>query len=255
MDIRGKICVVTGASSGIGRRIAVELAAAGATVCAVARRVGRLEALISDLGGEPHGYVAADVSVPQDVEGLERQVRERYGRCHVLVNNAGFSRPANFGDPQGLAALEEVMGTNFFGAAYCTRALLPLLRASAPAHVVNISSVAGRLATASSSYSASKFALVGWSESLHYELARDGIAVTSVEPGLIPTEGFPQRAFVESRWLRYALGSDEDVARAVLSVLRRPKLQRMVPRWYYLLQVPRLLTPPLYRALWARVLR
>lgn len=254
MNVTGKVCVLTGASSGIGRRTSVELARAGAIVCAAARRRPRLAELVDELGGEPHSYVVADVSSRTDAARLAAHVRDTYGRCDVLINNAGFSRREAFGDPDGLDALERVMATNFFGAVWCTWELLSLLKASAPAGVVNVSSIAGRLASTSSSYGASKFALVGWSESLHYELAPFGISVTSVEPGLIPTEGFPQRAFVESRWLRAALGSDGDVAAAILDVIRRPKLQRTVPRWYYLLQIPRLLTPPLYRYLQARLI-
>lgn len=255
MDVKGKVCVVTGASSGIGRRTSVELARAGAIVCAAARRADRLESLVREMPGEDHSHVVVDVSARADVARLASHVAERYGRCHVLINNAGFSRRGRFGDEQGLAALEDVMATNFFGAVWCTWELLPLLKASAPAHVVNVSSIAGRLATGSSSYSASKFALVGWSESLHFELKSHGISVTTVEPGLIPTEGFPQRAFVESRWLRFVLGSEAGVADAILDVIRAPKMQRTVPRWYYLLQLPRLVTPPLYRYLQRKLIR
>ncbi len=147
------------------------------------------------------------------------------------------------------------MATNFFGAAYCSAALLPLLERSAPSHVVNVASVAGRLALAgSSAYCASKFAVVGWSESLYFDLAPKGITVSLVEPGPIPTEGFPQTALLDNRLLRLAVGSAEDVSRAIRSAIASNKMQRVVPRWYYALQIPRLVCPPLYRSVQNRVI-
>jgi short-subunit dehydrogenase len=140
------------------------------------------------------------------------------------------------------------MGTNFFGPVYCTAALLSLLEESAPSHVVNVTSIAGRLSFGrSSAYCSSKFALVGWSEAVHYDLRAKGVYVSSVEPGPIPTEGFPQTSLIEHPILRGALSSAGDVSRAVQGVIKSKKMQRAVPRWYYLLQLPRLLCPPLYR--------
>lgn len=247
-DWRDKVCVVTGASSGIGHRVARDLARAGARVCAVARRVDRLEELVAELGPERHSFVAADVAVRDDVRSIGAHVEGTYGRCDVLVNNAGVGGEGPFAGVGSLEDLERVMGTNFFGAAYCTAELFDLLAASAPSHVVNVASMAGRLTWGgASAYCASKFALVGWSESLHFELARRGIHVGLVEPGPVPTEGFPQRALETDRLLKYAISSDEDVSDAIRQVVEKRKMERVVPRWYYLLQVPRLLTPPAYR--------
>lgn len=247
MQPEGKVAVVTGASSGIGRATARELARRGVTVCAAARREDRLRELVEELVGGPHSYVVTDVSDRAQVAHLAGHVESAYGRCDLLVNNAGISRGGVFSGPASVESLAEVMATNFFGAVYCTASLLPLLRASAPSGIVNVASIAGRLAVGSPSYAASKFALVGWSECLHHQLAPLGVAVTLVEPGLIPTEGFPQRAYVESRLGRLLLGSEDGVARAIADSMARPKLQRVVPRWYYVLQLPRLLTPPLFR--------
>lgn len=253
MSLSGKVCVVTGASSGIGKRVSQDLAADGATVCVVARRTDRLEEVVSALppptGGLPHSAFTADVSDRSQVDGLGAHVRDTYGRCDVLVNNAGISRGSTFQGESSLDDLEQVMRTNFFGAVYCTAALLPLLEASAPSNVVNVASIAGRLSFGrSSAYCSSKFALVGWSEAVHYDLREKGVYVSLVEPGPIPTEGFPQTSLIAHPILRGALGSAGDVSRAVRSVIRSRKMQRAVPRWYYLLQLPRLLAPPLYRA-------
>jgi NAD(P)-dependent dehydrogenase (short-subunit alcohol dehydrogenase family) len=247
-DWRDRVCVVTGASSGIGRRVARDLASEGARVCAVARRKDRLEALIADLGPDRHSFVAADVAVRDSVREVHDHVAATYGRCDVLVNNAGIGGEGSFRGPESVEDLERVMATNFFGAAYCTAELFDLLLESAPSCVVNVASMAGRLTWGgASAYCASKFALVGWSESLYFELARKGIHVGIVEPGPVPTEGFPQRDLARDRFLRYVISSDEDVSAAVRKMVEKRKMERVVPRWYYLLQLPRLLAPPAYR--------
>ncbi len=255
MDMTGKVCVVTGASSGIGRQTAVDLAGEGAAVCVAARREECLRALVEELGGSPHSYVAIDVSNGDDVSKLADHVRETYGRCDVLVNNAGISGRGGFDRPEALGELHRVMATNFFGAAYCTSELLDLLVSSAPSHIVNVASMAGRIATPGvSAYCASKFALVGWTESIQPELAKRGVFVSSIEPGFVPTEGFPQTELRRDRVMRHLLGTTEDVSGAIRDAIHGRKPQRVVPRWYYLFQVPRVLTPRVYRAVAGRVM-
>ncbi len=250
-----KVCVITGASSGIGRALAVDLAARKAKVCAAARRADRLVELIEAIGGEGagHSYVVTDVAKRPDAVALARHVGDTYGRCDVLVNNAGLSREGLF-DGAAVADIEFVMKINFFGAVYCTAELLPLLKASAPASVVNVGSVAGRLASgAVSGYCASKFALVGWSESVRLDLAPSGIAVGLVEPGPIPTEGFPQTGLAADPLLRWMLVTDAAAARAIRRTIARRAPERTVPRPWYLARVARVLAPPLYRAAQAQV--
>lgn len=248
--LRGKVCVVTGASSGIGRQTALDLATDEALVVAVARRRDRLESLLAEMGGAGagHSLFVADVSNRQEVRALAGHTQTTYGRCDALINNAGFSNERPLTIEGGVEDLEKVMATNFYGTVYCTAEFLPLLRESAPSSVVNVASIAGRLAIGGApAYTASKFAVVGWSEALHFKLAEHGIAVSLVEPGLIPTEGFPQTPLLDDRVLKRVLGTTEDVSKAIRSAIRNRRLQRVVPRWYYLLQIPRLLAPPLYR--------
>lgn len=251
MGLRNKVCVVTGASSGIGYQAALDLARAGARVCAVARREERLKALVEAIGGsEPgHSYEVVDVSDPAQIQRLADAVRERYGRCDVLINNAGFSKERPWSQPGALEDLEAVMATNFFGVVRTTSAFMPLLLESAPSHVVNVASVAGRLAVGGvPAYTASKFAVVGWSEALHFQLRPRGVFVSLVEPGIVATEGFPATAIARGRFLRHTMGSTAGVSKAIQDVIGSRKMQRTTPRWYYLLQIPRLLTPALYRA-------
>jgi uncharacterized protein len=254
--MQGKIAVVTGASSGIGRRTALDLAAAGATIVAAARREDRLQELVAHLGelSAGHSYRVTDVSKQSDAQTLARHVEERHGRCDILVNNAGFSRDAPLDSPDAAHVVEQVMATNFFGTVYCTQAFLPLLERSAPSHVVVVASVAGRLAFgAVAPYVASKFALVGWSESMYRELGRKGVHIGLVEPGPVRTEGFPHKALVNHPLLRYVVADEADVSKAVRQVIAKGKLQRTVPRWFYLLQFFRWATPPLYRSVQAKV--
>lgn len=251
MSFENRVCVITGASSGIGRRTALDLASLGARVCAIARREDRLESLLLEMGGEEqgHSFYVTDVSCKQSVKSMAKHVSGSYGRLDVLVNNAGFSDHTPLEDRGGVAALERVMATNFYGAVFCTAELLSLLVSSAPSSVVNVASVAGRLALGGDpSYCASKFALIGWSEALQSQLSGRGVHVGVVEPGLIPTEGFPQVKAQTDSLLRYLLGTEAQVSAAILDTVRRRVFERTVPRWYYLLQLPRLLAPPLYRA-------
>jgi len=254
MDLTGKVCVVTGASSGIGRQVAIDLAGDGAIVCAAARREPELAALVAELAGSGHTYKVTDVSDKAQIEALAEHVATTYGRCDVLVNNAGFSKERPLYEPGAVEDLEAVMATNFFGVVHCTAALLPLLLSSAPSHVVNVSSVAGRLAVGGApAYTASKFAVVGWSEAMHFQLRPKGVFVSTVEPGVIPTEGFPARAIARHPVLRFTLGSTKGVSRAIRSAIAGRKMQRVTPRWYYLLQIPRLLMPAIYKAAQQRV--
>lgn len=246
-----RICVVTGASSGIGRRTSLDLAAAGAKVCVAARRKERLEELVAEMGGEAagHSFVVTDVSQRGDVQKLAAHVREVYGRLDILINNAGFAGRQGLSGPESIDEIERVMATNFFGAVYCTAELLTLLEESRPSHVVNVASMSGRIATPGvSTYVASKFALAGWTESLHHEMAGRGIYFSSIEPGFVPTEGFPQKNMVRDRFMKYLLGTDAQVSAAIFDAIEGRKMQRVVPRFYYLFQIPRLLTPGLYRA-------
>jgi len=240
--------VVTGASSGIGRRTALDVAAAGATVCVAARREERLRDLVVELPGEGHSYHVTDVSDRAQVKALAEHVAATHGRVEVLVNNAGYPGPRGFSGAETIAEVEKLMATNFFGAVYCTGEFMSLLETSAPSSVVNVTSVAGRVAAPGMpAYAASKFALVGWSESLVPTLRAKNIHVSSVEPGFVPTEGFPQTAMVNDRMMKRILGTDEMVSEAIQDAVKNRKPQRVVPRAYYLAQIPQLAAPRLWR--------
>jgi short-subunit dehydrogenase len=252
---RDKIVVITGASSGIGRAAAVDLAERGAIVCVAARREEHLRELVESLPGEGHSYRVCDVSDRVQVKDLADHVRARHARCDILINSAGISRHRRLTADDSIEVLEAVMSTNFLGAVYCTKELLSMLLEARPGHVVNIASVAGRIPVGGNAeYSASKFALVGWSEAIYSELAGRGVFVSSVEPGPVPTEGFPQTAMVRHPVFRLGLATTADVTKAVRNAIEKRKVHRTVPRPYYLIQLLRLVAPKPWRAIQAFVI-
>jgi uncharacterized protein len=242
------IAVVTGASSGIGEATARRLAAEpGARLVLVARREERLRALAEEVGGAT--VVAVDLTdddAPARVrEALER---EHGGRLDLLVNNAGSSWNAPFGEG-GWENVRRTMALNFDAQLRLTEALLPLLRASAPSSIVNVASTAGRVGRAGGgAYSASKFAFAGWTDSLHLEEQPQGVHVGLVLPGFVATEGFPQTMLVERGLTRWAVSRPERVAEAILDAGPGGHAERYVPRAYWLAALLRIAAPGLVRA-------
>ena len=207
MNAQPFVAVVTGASSGIGEATARRLAREpGARLVLVARREERLRALAESLG-VPAGFVAVDLTSEGAPGEVLRHVQERHGRLDLLVNNAGAGWRARFADG-GHANVSRTMELNFHAQVRLTEALLPLLRESAPSAIVNVSSVSGRVGRAGSgAYSASKFALAGWSESLYLEERASGVHVGLVLPGFIATEGFPAEELKRRLVTRWAVSS------------------------------------------------
>lgn len=245
MELRGAVAVVTGASSGIGESTALLLARAGAKVVLAARRLERLEAVaerIAAHGGEALP-VRCDVAEPADLAELVARTDEAYGRCDVLVNNAGIPGGGPF---RSLTPdqVERVVRVNLLGVMLGTRAFLPMLLERRRGHVVNVASLAGRFATPGSAvYGATKHAVVAFSEALYYELRPLGILVTTVNPGFTRTEGFPQDGVPPRLVMRR-----EHVADVIVDVVRRGRAPEVsVPRALGAAQAFRVLTPPLYR--------
>ena len=187
-----KIALVTGASSGFGLLTSIELAKAGFRVVATMRDLGRRERL--DQAVRASGFApmidvrALDVTqfdtIPAFIDGVVRD----FGRLDVLVNNAGFA-VAGFAEDIKLDELRLQFETNFFGAVAMTKAVLPVMRRQHSGHIIQVSSIAGLQGSVTvSSYSASKHALEGWSESLRLEVNSLGIKVALVEPGAFQTD-------------------------------------------------------------------
>jgi short-subunit dehydrogenase len=239
--------LITGASSGIGEATARRLAREpGAKLILVARREDRLRALADSLPCEA-SYVAADLTDGDAPARVRFHVEENGGRLTLLVNNAGASWRGGFAEG-GYANVHRHMELNFDAVVRLTEVLLPILHSSAPSAIVNVASTAGRVARArTGSYSASKFALIGWTDSLYAEERAHGVHVGMVLPGFIATEGFPATELRERALTRWVVSKPEVVAEAILEVGPGGKAERYVPRAYALAAVARILAPRLVR--------
>lgn len=235
-----RLAVVTGGSAGIGAATARRLDRDGWRLVVIARGAERLERVCGELSDAT--ALALDLTDPQ----APARVAEAVGdRLDLLVNNAGGSRRALFGDPErgGAANLAWHIELNLLAVARLTEALLPALRAAAPSAVVNVSSIAGRVALAGQgSYASSKFALCGWTEALSHEERPNGVHVGLVLPGFIRTEGFPAAELPDR-----AVSTPEVAAEAIVEAGLGRKPERYVPRPYFLAALLRIAAPRLTR--------
>ena len=241
------VAVITGASSGIGAATARALKRErpDARLVLVARREARLRELCTELGAT---YVAVDLLDDDAPQRVRSHLEEHHGgELHLLVNNAGSSWRAPFGEG-GFENVRRHMDLNFDAQLRLTEALLPLLRTSAPSAIVNVASVAGRVARGGGGgYSASKFALIGWSDALYQEEKPNDVHVGLVNPGFIATEGFPAAELTSKRATRWLVSTDERAAKAILDAGLRRRAEVYVPRPWRLIPTLRTLTPGLLR--------
>ena len=194
-ELRGKTVLVTGGSRGLGLVLAREFANQGARVAICARDAEELQQAVDDLEqrGAEAMAIACDVTNVTDVENMMNHIRERFGKIDVLVNNAGTIQVGPM-EVMNHQDFEQAMNTHFWGPLNTILAVVPEMRERHDGRIVNISSIGGKIGVPHLvPYSASKFALVGLSKGLNAELRKDGIAVTTVCPGLMRT-GSPRNA-------------------------------------------------------------
>lgn len=229
-SLKGKVAVVTGASSGFGEVTALTLSEHGADIVAAARRMDRLEQLEKRIQGNGVQVltVKCDVQQEADCRNLIDQTMKRFGRIDILINNAGVMLlgPIEGADTEDW---RRMINTNVLGLMYCTHAAVPHMRKQKSGHIVNISSVAGRTARAGSGvYNASKWAVGAFSEALRQEVHMDGIRMTLIEPGAAATE---LRDHITNQEVREAVNKwaeamrqleSEDIAAAILYAVTAP---------------------------------
>lgn len=228
-SIKGLRILITGASQGIGRALALRAASQGAQVLAAARSKELLQSLADEAAklNHPLTTVHADVTSPEDRALMVKTAQEDFGGLDVLINNAGIGATGHFIDANA-ERLRKIMEVNFFGLVETTRAFLPLLKAGRHPAILNISSIAGKRGIpARSDYSASKFAVQGFSEALRAELSKDDIDVLIVSPGLTQTNFsqnmLEQKALLKMDHLRGMTA--EAVADATLMALAKGKAE------------------------------
>lgn len=200
IDFNGRVVFITGGSRGLGLVLAREFAAEGARVVIVARDIEELARAECDLtnSGADAMAIAGDITEPREAEAAVAAALERFGRIDVLVNNAGTIQA---GPAEVMLAedYEEAMRVHLMAPMYLTNLIAPQMKARGGGRIVNIASIGGKISVPHLlPYNTSKFALVGYSEGLRAELAKDGIAVTTICPGLMRT-GSPRNAWFKGQ--------------------------------------------------------
>ena len=188
-ELKQSVAVITGAANGIGRALAARLAAEGARLCLADINKDALDVVADGLKAKGADVVAhaVDVSDPRQVEALAHEAVEHFGRVDMLFNNAGVALCGNV-EEVSLADIEWLIGINFWGTVYGVKYFLPILKRQEKAYIVNLSSVFGMIAPpGEAAYSASKFAVRGFTEALRHELKDTSVQVSSVHPGGIRT--------------------------------------------------------------------
>jgi len=185
--VKNKVVVITGASSGIGRAMAKEFASKGAKLILGARRIEMLEELLLELPGVEVLIKRTDVSIENDCRELIEASIKRFGQIDVLINNAGISMRALFEDVE-LKVIRQLMEVNFFGTVYCTKYALPHLIKS-KGSLVGVISIAGFVGLPGrTGYSASKFAVRGFLDTVRIENSKNGLHVLVAAPGFTASE-------------------------------------------------------------------
>ncbi len=250
-DYRGKVAVLTGASAGLGRRIALDLASVGAVVVGVARRVERLQVLVDEM--QRHSpescYRLCDLSDAASFVDLLEQVQDQYGRIDILANIAGVGGIIRT-EPTTAASLRSVMEVNFYAPVAGMLTVLPGMRERRFGAIVNMSSDDGRApGPGAADYSASKAALSAATESLSYAARSEGVFLHTVYPGWVPTEmglaavrdgGLPMPPRAVRR-------TEEQVSSLVLRRMFDPRLEINVASLPLVAPILRTLAPRTYQ--------
>lgn len=232
--LKGKTVIVTGASSGIGRQMARECAARGAHVILIARSEDRLERLKNELTMQHEVKVdlrPLDLGDAEAVKKVFEAIKLEYPEIHVLINNAGFGIFDTFAEAK-LEDIERMFRVNVLGLMTVTRLILPKMLQQGAGHIINVASIAGKIATPKSTvYSATKHAVLGFSNGLRMELAGTGVHVTSVNPGPIRTHFFTiadPEGFYTTKVGRFMM-TPEEVAGKVVDAIGTRKREINLP--------------------------
>ena len=227
MGLDGKVCIITGGGSGIGRASALMMASEGAVVVAVGRTASKVIEVKDEIvaaGGKAEAY-SVDVGDKEAVTGMVNEVLARYGKVDVLVNNAGHSSPHRMLMTTTPEDIRSVMDSNLSGSVFCAQAVVPSMKEAGEGTIINVSSMAGVSASplAGMSYSAAKSAVINFTAFLNAELKNTGIRSSVVIPGEVDTPIMDKRPVVPSDEARQGMVTAEDTAEAITLIARLPQ--------------------------------
>ncbi len=227
MSLEGKICIITGGGSGIGRASAVQMASEGAVAVVVGRTASKVEAVrdeIAAAGGVSQAY-GVDVGDEAGVKRMVAEILDAHGRIDVLVNNAGHSSPRRMLLTTTAEDLRSVYESNLVGSVFCSQAVVPAMKSAGSGTIINVSSMAGVSASplAGMSYSAAKAAVINFTAFLNAELRNTGIRASVVIPGEVDTPILDGRPVVPDAKARETMVTAEDTAEAITLIARLPQ--------------------------------
>jgi uncharacterized protein len=251
MTFQDRVVLITGASNGIGRRLAVDLAARGAIVVGCGRSLERLQATAAEMQRTSplSTAIKCDVAKLDQVREMVSGVLSKFGKIDILINNAGIGMRRPFAETP-IDVIEALMRTNYLGTVYCAHEALPSMIARGSGHIVNISSAAGKIGTVNiAGYCASKFAMNGLSESLYYELKPLGVDVSVICPGPVRTDFNKSFADIPPKSPASLVVSPEFVSAAVIKAIEGRRFEVVLPRWLALICWLKNLMPNLFRAI------
>lgn len=238
-DLKDKVVLITGASSGFGEDAARLFAQEGCKVVLAARRLDRLQALVDEIqnaGGEALA-VPVDVSEPAEIKVMVQTALDLYGNIDILFNNAGYGSVDWFEKLAPERDIETIIKVNLIGTMLVTHAVLPHMLTRGEGHIINMSSVAGLIAAPLiTTYAAGKYGVRAFTDALRREVAPFGIKVSGIYPGPAATEFGKKLGRTKSRdtvkRLKYPHLSSEYVASRVVNVAKRPVRSLVIPWWF-----------------------
>ena len=238
MDIKGKVVIITGASSGIGAAAARAFGNAGAKLVLAARRIEPLQLLANEINAIGNGAEAfmlqTDISKLEEIRALVSQTVARYGRIDVLVNKAGFGRLKWLEDLDPLEDIQAQIDVNVLGVIQTTRQVLPIMIEQRSGSIINICSIAGLVGTPTYTiYAATKHAVHGFSEALRREVKPWGIDVSLLYPGGVRGTEFPDHAGIQRKTNastpKFMVLTADQVGKAIVSLVHHPRRMWVLP--------------------------
>ncbi len=231
VELKGKVAVITGASSGIGALSAQLLGERGAIPVLLARSEDKLKTAAAGITGK-YGLYRCDVSRSEDVEETFAKIFAAYGRVDILLNNAGYGKFEGLTE-MAVEEFDQMMNVNYLGIVRCTKAVVPHMLKRGSGQIVNVASMAGKLGTSrATAYSATKHAVLGFTNALRQELRHSGIIVSAVNPGPIETNFFnvadPSGSYIKN--VGGFIMSPQYVAKRMVKLMEKGKEELDLPR-------------------------